>query len=126
MRVFGYLDNHPTGRIVIDPNYHDRTKYTPARRENWDELYPDATEDIPVDMPTPKGKEVKLAIFVDAYHARDKVTRQYVTGILILINNTPIRFCCKRRQTVEMSTYGSEMVAARIAVETILELWYIL
>ena len=126
MRVFGYLDNTPNGRIIIDPNLHDRSKYNPARREAWEELYPDAKEDIPTDMPIPKGKKVQLTVFVDADHARDKVTRRSVTGILVLINNTPVKFYCKRQRTVETSTYGSELVAARIAVETILELRYTL
>ena len=106
----------------MDPPYHDRSKYTPARRENWDELYLDAKEDVPDGMPTPKGKEVRITVFVDADNARDKVTRRSVTGILVLINNTPVRFYCKRQHTAETSSYGSEMVAARIAVETILEL----
>ena len=62
------------GRIIIDPHPHDRTTYSPAKRENWDELYPDAKEDLPDDMPPPKGKEIKLTAVVDADHARDKVT----------------------------------------------------
>ena len=101
MRVFGYLDAFPNGRIIIDPTYYDRSKYPPTRHENWDELYPDAEEDIPSDMPTPKGKEARITVFVDADHACDKVTRRSVTGILVLINNTPIKYICKRQKTVE-------------------------
>ena len=48
-------------------------------------------------MPLPKGKEVKITVFVDADHARDKVTRRSVTGIRVLINNTPVRYYCKRQ-----------------------------
>ena len=73
MRVFGYLDAHPNGRIIIDTKLHDRSQYTPARREAWDELYPDAKEDLPDNMPTPKRKEIQIAVFVDADHARDKL-----------------------------------------------------
>ena len=98
----------------------------PAKCEAWDELHPDAKEDIPDNMPTPKRKEVKLTVFVDANHASDKVTRRSVTGILVILNNTPVRFYCKRQKPVETSTYESEMVAARIAIETILELQYTL
>ena len=85
MRIFGYLDTYPTGRILIDTKLHDRTQYTPARCEAWDELYPDATEDLPENMPEPKGKEIQITVFVDADHARDKVTRRSVTGILVLL-----------------------------------------
>ena len=74
MRVFGYLNTHYKGRIVIDPTYHDRRKYKEMKQENWSELYPDATEDLPDSMPIPKGKEAQVTVFVDADHARDKIT----------------------------------------------------
>jgi len=63
-------------------------------------------------------------VFVDADHARDKVTRRSVTGIILLLNNTPLVWVSKRQRTVEVSTYGSEMVAARIAVELVMEMRY--
>ena len=44
----------------------------------------------------------------------------------MFINNTPIKWFCKRQKTVETSTYGSELVAARIAVELILEVRFTL
>jgi hypothetical protein len=65
-------------------------------------------------------------VFVDADHARDKVTRRSVTGIIVFINNTPVKWYCKRQRTVETSTYGSELVAARIAVEVVMEVRYML
>ena len=43
-----------------------------------------------------------------------------------MLNNTPIRWVCKRQKTVESSTYRSELVAACIATELILELRYTL
>jgi len=47
-----------------------------------------------------------------------------MTGILLFVNNTPIKWISKRQNTVETSTYGSEMVAGRIACELILEIRY--
>jgi hypothetical protein len=44
--------------------------------------------------------------------------------IILLLNSTPIRWVSKRQKTVETSTYGSELVAARMAVEVILEYRY--
>jgi hypothetical protein len=43
-----------------------------------------------------------------------------------MINNTPIRWISKRQKTLETSTYGSELVASRIATELILEVRYML
>jgi hypothetical protein len=62
-----------------------------------------------------------MTVHVDADHAHDLVTRRSITGILIILNNTPVRWISKRQKTVETSTYGSELVASRIAKELILE-----
>jgi hypothetical protein len=43
-----------------------------------------------------------------------------------MINNTPIRWISKQQKTVETSTYGSELVASRVATEIILEIRYML
>ena len=47
--------------------------------------------------------------YVDAGHAHD---------------NMPVKWLSKRQKTVETSTYGSEMVAGRVAVESIIEVQY--
>jgi hypothetical protein len=39
-------------------------------------------------------------------------------------NNTAIKWYCKRQNTVESSTYGSELVAGRIATELAMEMRY--
>jgi hypothetical protein len=77
-------------------------------------------------MPVPFGKKVRITCYVDADHAHDTVTRRSVTAILLFVNNTPIRWYSKRQKTVETSTYGSELVAARIATDIIIEIRYIL
>ena len=46
------------------------------------------------------------------------------TGILIYVNRAPILWYSKRQNTVETSTFGSEFVAARIAVEMVEGLRY--
>ena len=73
-------------------------------------------------MLEPKGKPVRITAHVDADHARDVVTRRSVTGVLVFLNNTPICWISKRQRTVETSTCGSELVASRIATETVMEL----
>ena len=67
-----------------------------------------------------------MTVYVDADHAHDLVTRRSITGILMMLNNTPIRWVSKRQKTVETSTYGSELVASRIATELILEVRFML
>ena len=90
-----------------------------SKGHDWIEFYPDAVENLPVDRPDPKGEICTITCYVDADHARDKLTRRFVTGILMLFNNAPISWYSIRQKTVESSTYGSELVASRIAVEGI-------
>jgi hypothetical protein len=52
------------------------------------------------------------------------VTRKSVTGILIFVNGSPIMWLSKRQVTLETSTFGSELVALRVAVEMVRALRY--
>jgi hypothetical protein len=122
-RLFGYVKAHPNGQIIVDANFMDWSDYQCDDHE-WDEFYPDATEELPPNMPEPKGKAIRLTVFKDADHAHDIVTRRSVTGILMFANNMPIEWISKRQKTVETSTYGSELVASRIATDLIVEYRY--
>ena len=51
------------------------------------------------------------------------ITGRSLTGILHFVNGTPVSWFSKRQATVESATYGSELVAARIAVDQIVEFW---
>ena len=73
-------------------------------------------------MLTLLGRVVKITSFVDANHAGNIVTRRSHTGIIIFVMNTPIILVSKRQNTVESSTFGSELVALRIAKELIVAL----
>ena len=72
-------------------------------------------------MPSPKGKKVTLSTYVDAEHAHEQITRRSVTGILIFLNITPVKWYSKCQNTVESSTSGAELVALRIATEFVIE-----
>jgi hypothetical protein len=73
-----------------------------------------------------KGPRVRMTVYVDADHAHDLVTRISITGILVMLNNMPIRWVSKCQKTVETSTYFSELVASRIATALVLEIRYML
>ena len=66
-------------------------------------------------MPVPLGNAVNMACFADADHAGNKVTRRSHTGIMIFLQNAPILAFSKRQNTCESSSYGSELVAMRVA-----------
>jgi hypothetical protein len=64
-----------------------------------------------------------MTCYVDS-HVHEFKGGRSVTGILILINNTPIMWQTKKEKTIEEATYMSELVAARRAVKTTLGLKY--
>ena len=63
-----------------------------------------------------------LTAFVDANLMADVTTGRSQTGIIHLLNKTPIEWFSKRQIGVETATCGSEFVAAHTAVDQIIEL----
>jgi hypothetical protein len=125
-RILAYLKTFPKGRLLIDTTYPDHSIYPVEDNPNWKDLYLDIEEVNENDLPMSKGLKVRMTVFVDADHAHDLVTRRSITGILMIFNNTQIRWVSKRQKTVETSTYGSELLASRIATELILEVRFML
>ena len=123
LRLFGYLKHHKKFRIAFDtgePYYGDLDFV----EHDWSEHYPDSSEDIPDDMPEAKTRPVKITVYGDSSHGNCLVTRRSTTGIIVVVNRTPVFTYSKRQNTVESSTYGSEFVAGRIAIEKIIEYRY--
>ena len=80
-------------------------------------MYGEVRELIPPDAPKPLGKPVATTSYVEANLYHDLITGRTETGILHLLNGTPIDWFSKRQATVETATYASEFVAARIATD---------
>ena len=122
-RIYGYIKMHPQGHIPLDTSFHDWSPYN-IKEYDWNEFYPDAIEEEPPDMPDPRGAEARITVYKDADHAHDQVTHRSITGVLLFVNNTVMTWISKRQKTIKTSTYGSELVAARVAVELIMEYRY--
>ena len=121
--IFAYLKNYSSSKLVFDDTlpYVDESRFTEC---DWKEFYPDAAEAIPKDAPEVRGMPVSMYCFCDADHAGCKQTRRSHTGVIIFINRAPILWFSKRQNSVETSTFGSEIVALRIAIEMIEGLRY--
>jgi hypothetical protein len=121
-RIYRYLSKMRHGVICIRTELPDYS-VIPEKTHNWDyTCYEGAEELIPSDMPRPLGKEVQTTTFVDANLYHDLISGRSVTGILHLLNKTPIDWFSKLQSTVETATFGSEYVAARTATEQIIDL----
>jgi hypothetical protein len=121
-RIYGYLRNYKHGAIRVRtgiPDYSD----LPDQAYDWMySVYGDVSELIPQDAPVPLGKAVVTTTYEDANLYHDLLTGRAVTGILHLVNGTPIEWYSKKQDTVETATYGAEFVAARIATDQIIDL----
>ena len=91
LRIFGYLNHHMKHRIICDIRLLGYQVEVDIYL-NWSELYTDSVEEIPPNMPDTKNNTVIITTFVDAYHSHDIETRQYVNGLLIFLNKTPIHW----------------------------------
>ena len=121
--IFAYLKKHDRSTLVFDdtlPTLDDSV----FKSSDWSEYYPEAAEAIPSNAPPSRGAGVSLNCFVDADHAGCQLTRRSHTGVFIFVNRAPVLWFSKRQNTVESSTFGSEFVAMRIAVEMVEGLRY--
>jgi len=121
--IFAYLKAHEKSTMVFDDGIPNFTGST-FNKCDWSEVYPEAKELVPKWMPQPRGKSVTMSCFCDADHAGCRDTRRSHSGIFIFVNRAPIIWFSKRQNTVEASTYGSELLAMRIALELIEGLRY--
>ena len=114
-RIYGYLRKFKHGAIRVRTNLPDLSK-VPDNEYGWlYSVYRKVREEIPHDVPIPLGKEIVTVTFVDANLYHDLITGRAVTGVLHLINGTPIDWYSKQQGTIETATYRAEFVAARIA-----------
>ena len=117
--IFGYLAKHLESNLVFDDKQVD-INHEVFHHTDWtNNVYGHVKEQRPPQMPEPLGKAVKITCFVDASHAGDLVTRRSHTGFIIYLNNAPIDWYSKRQNTVETSTFGSELVAMKTGIEKV-------
>ena len=126
-RIFGYLRKYPEGAIRFRTGIPPNEQLFSMPDYDWMySVYGDCSEEIDPSHPIPLGKTVRMSTFVDANLMHCKVTGKSATGILHLINQTPVDWFSKKQATVETATYGSEFVAARTATEQVIDLRYTL
>ena len=122
-RIFGYVKKFKHAQIRFrtgEPDYSD----LPEQEHDWMyTVYGKVSEVIPNDIPAAKGKPVVLTTYVDANLYHDLITGRSVSGILHLINQTPLDVYTRRQTTVKTAIYGSELVAARSAVDRASSVW---
>ena len=121
-RIVGYLLFLPDGAIRFRIGEPDFSSLKDQEYDWTRTVYSGACEQIPHDIPKPLGKHVQTTHYVHANLHHDLATGKAVTAALHFLNQTPIDAYTKRQSTVETATYGSEFVAARTAVDQIIDI----
>jgi hypothetical protein len=123
LHVYAYLKRYNKSALVFDDTtpHFDPARFTTP---DWSQFYPGAAETLPPNMPEERGNAVTTTCYVDADHAGCHVTRRSHTGILIFMNKAPIIWYSKRQNTVESSTFGSEFIAMKTAIDQVEALRY--
>jgi hypothetical protein len=90
-RMYGYIKRNPTGATCFQvriPN-HDQIS-NPIQCDWSSSIYGNVTEELPPDMPTPRGTHMRNSTYQDANLPPDLVTDRAMSGIIHLVNQTPI------------------------------------
>lgn len=123
LHIVAYLKRKPKTSLYFDPGIPN-IDYASFKNnaEDFKVHYRDAVEEMPHLMPLPRGVPVCIVAFVDASHGANKVTRRSHSGHVIFVNKAPIMWFSKRQNTVEASTFSSELMAMRTCIESIVHL----
>ena len=127
-RMFGYLRTYKKTAIKFRTDKPDYSAFDENYvQQDWDYTqYGNAEEEIPSDAPMARGPSILVTEYIDANLYHDQVTGRSCTGILAMLNKTPIDWYSKRQATVESATYGSEFLAGRIGIEQLIDIRYTL
>lgn len=120
--IYGYIKNQPHGAIHVCTEEPDYSMLKDVEYDWMYSVYGNVCELIPADAPVPLGKAMVMTTYIDANLYHCLLTGCANTGILHLLNKTPIDWFTKHQSTVETATYGSKFVAACQAVNQIIDL----
>jgi hypothetical protein len=128
LQIFSYLRKyHNTAEMVFDPSDPVIDEATFEPRKDWTSSefgHVDEIEELPTNMPLPRGQGFTMGAKVNADHAGDTVTRRSRTGFLVYLNCAPIYWFSKKQSSVESSSFGSEFVAMKQCCEYLRGLRY--
>ena len=127
--IYTYLDKTIYAYIQVwkeEPDY----SVLPDQKFYWGYyVYGEVKDLIPGDWPTPLGDYLRLTHYVDANLIHNQITVRSVTGILHLVNKTPVDWYSKKQSTVETYAYGSEFFYSWTCVYHIIyfrgNIWYL-
>ena len=100
---------------MYEPTYEKVFEVSRRYLHKWKELYPDSQETMPRNMMNALSKCVVIKYYVDDNHVGNMANKTSNSGIIIYVNNEPMSWYSKHRNTVGDSSFGSDFVSLRIA-----------
>jgi hypothetical protein len=125
-QIFGYLKKYHNTEMVFDPSdpVIDESSFELKDWTSSEFGHLQGKEELPPNMPEPRGLGFTMRAKVDADHAADTVTRRSRTGFLVYLNCAPIYWSSKKQTSIESSSFGSEFVAMKQCCEYLRGLRY--
>ena len=126
LHMFAYLKKYHNAELVLDPS-DPVVEMNQFERRDWTTSefgHVMGKEELPPNMPQPRGQGFTMRVKVDADHASDTVTRRSRTGFLVYLNSALIYWSSKKQTSVESSSFGSEFIAMKQSCEYVRGLWY--
>jgi hypothetical protein len=126
LHIFAYLRRHHNAELVLDPS-DPVVNENDFERKDWASSefgHITGKEELPLNMPEPKGFGFVMRCKVDADHAADTISRRSRTGFIVYLNSAPIYWMSKKQNSVESSSFGSEFIAMKQCCEYIRGLRY--
>jgi hypothetical protein len=126
LNIFTHLKKYHNTELVYDPS-DPVVNESDFERKDWTASefgMIDGKEEMPPNMPEPRGQGFTISAKVDADHAADSVTRRSRTGFLVFINSALVYWLSKKQTSVESSSFGSEFIAMKQCCEYIRGLRY--
>ena len=119
MQIFGYLKKYHNAELVFDPS--DPTiNEQDFEKKDWTSSefgHVKGREELPPNMPEPRGMGFTIVAKVDADHASNTVTRRSRTRILVYLNCSLVHWWSKKQTSIESSSFGGEFIAMKQCCE---------
>jgi hypothetical protein len=99
--IYGYLKRQPFGAIRFRTGIPNHEATSPPVQYNWiNSVYGPNTEELPPNIPPPRGKHCRTTTYEDANLMFCLVGGRSMTGIIHMVNQTPIQAFCKKQNVV--------------------------
>jgi hypothetical protein len=124
--IFAYLRKYHNTELVYDPS-DPVINVEDFERQDWASSefgHLDGNEELPGNMPIPRGMGFTMSAKVDADHASDTISRRSRTGFLVYLNCSLTYWLSRKQTSVESSSFGSEFVAMKQCCEYLRGLRY--